>query len=331
MATLYQNWFVQHVIGADKPDFKLLKDAGYRGVTFMPQEVRAAQFIAEAKYHGLIAGIWTVDPLSTDSGMSGDPQGYADDVIEATKELDAGRIVVGGRGISCTPQIVQLNIEYTGKGYPTWRPSTSVKAWHRMVLYGWEWQTWADGTTGTTKPSPGPFGESGSIMHDGGVTWHSLTPASFDGWDWNELMVARLRRSVPDGGLPTRPMVVQPMGRQADFNYGAYLKVRTTSTGTKTPPIRISPQCYDGSMVPISPATCVDEIVSNGYVASHYPDVGTVPRSYIHPTLAAHESAWNTGHMASGPRGYTIFRADYMDAADLKPKVSNPYAPYMVA
>jgi len=318
MATTYQRWCVQHVLGAAKPDFKALKLAGYGAVTFMPQDSRAGQFISEAKFHGLIAGIWTVDPGSSDSGMRGDPEGYADDVISAVHSLDNR---TGYQGIPCDPQLLQLNIEFAGKGYPNWRANTDVKAWHRCTESGWEWQTFQDGKSGSTKPSfAGPAGSpivQGGTVVDGTVVWHALGRAQFDGWNWNERMVKHLRRRVSDGGVPTRPAVVQPMGRQADFNYGAYLKSRSNAGGIQlTEPIRVSPQCYDGSMVPIDPRVCVDEIVANGYVASHYPEVGGVRRAFIHPSLAPAHSDWYVPRLYGG-RGYTLFRSDYMDANDL--------------
>jgi hypothetical protein len=322
-ATLYQRWGVQHVAGANKPDYVKLLNAGYRTVTFQPEEPRAHGFMQDAHAHGMTTGWWFEDPSSHDTVMRGGPEDFADDVAQIVRAGDAARDTSGRW--SAHADVCYLDIEFTGKGYPTWRASTDVKAWHRWEIDGHEWQLWADGTTDAVKPTFTPG--VGATVKDGSALWHYLGSAAYRGWDWNECMMARLRRKVADGGLPTRPMIVQPMGRQGDFNYGAYLKPRLYNTGLGgvplySPPARISPQCYDGNMSPYSVATCITEIEINGFVQSHYGF--SVPRAYIHPSLSpGHAADYSLEEL--GPRGYTLFRDDYMTASDL-----TAYAPYML-
>jgi hypothetical protein len=320
VSTIYQPFGVQHVNGTNKPDFDALYRAGFRAVYYRPEDPRSGEFISQSKAAGfLVSGLWFADPSSSDSvahGIRGDAAGFADDVTRIVRGLDA---LTGSNGRSCSPQVVQLNIEFTGKGYPTWRPNTDVKAWQRCVANGDEWQTWSDGTTGSTRPNFAGTGFPNVVgvgVWDGTVYWHNLNPAAYNGWDWNETVMARLRRSVPEGGMPIRPLVVQPMCHQGDFNYGAYLKTREYAPGKFSPPARVSPQCYSGDMSPVDPGPAIEEIVSNPYVTSHYPGV-VVPRSYVHPSLAsARSDFYMPGLKTLGLRGYTIFRADNMNAAD---------------
>jgi hypothetical protein len=305
-------------------------------VTFRPEDPRTPKFIADAKSRGLKAGLWFADPSSADSvayGIKGDAVGFADDVVRITKDLDTRKFTINGKEISASPQLVQLNIEFTGKGYPTWKANTKVKAWHRWTANGFEWQTFTDGTTGATRPAFQGDGVTpiftGMTVKDNDIIWHCLGQANFNGWDWNETVAARLRRKVSDGGIPTRPLVVQPMGNQGDFNYGAYYTQRQYSVINGVPQLspraRISPQCYDGNNNPMDPEYCINVIADNGYVLSHYGE--TINKAYIHPTLFANNSAYYLPKMQNipGARGYSIFRMDYMGDSDY-----TAYASYML-
>lgn len=315
-ATLYQKMGVEHVAGTNALDLDRLFASKYRVVTFQPQDSRSKQFIVNCKRRSepMIGGLWFDDPQSHGSLLRGDPEGCAEDIVTIVRAHDLYREHREDK-ITGSPQIIILDIEFTGKGYPTWKANTNVKAWHRWTIEGWEWQTWGDGKTGVTKPS---F-LIGDTVKDGSIEWHRLGKATFDGWDWNEKFMTCMREKVIDGGLPTRPMIVQPMGHQADFNYGAYFKRRKYGTYNGkdqfSPQCRISPQCYDGSMVPADPVACVNEIVGNGYVKSHYGF--NIPTEYIHPTLAPCNFPYYKSALETlGKRGYTIFRADYMNGSD---------------
>jgi hypothetical protein len=286
-ATVFQKFHVDHNPAADVPlNYEKLKQGGFEAVNFRPEDkaegykqgvetvaARIDDLRKQKTFRGtpFAGNVWYADPASTDSQAAGipvDAEGWAAHIIGFVRKLTEK---------GCRPEVLKLNIEFTGKGFPPRQANTFYKAWSVVQVDGWQWQTRTDGTTSSGFKNF-PKATVGATVPDGTLTWNVMLGKGLpvrsdpDAWGWNERVA-----ELVFNGLPAQPIEVQPMSRQADFNLGAWM-----SRGA-----RCSPQCY-GSQPYLANTTLETEIqavVGNPYVKGYY---GFTPdRRRVHPTIGA--------------------------------------------
>lgn len=314
--TPFQKLAVDHVSihnDAMPLDYPALKKGGFEAVYFRPEEGTelVSQRIEYAQTRGTWRGtkfdgnLWFADPGSADSlaaGFPSEPTAWARKVVSFVKTL---------RSLGFGPKVLKLNVEFTGKGYPPWKPDTIVKPWMKVYASGADgvrrlYFTPNGGTTGTNRPK---FGLG--IVNDNLVTWQLERPegqeyADADGWGWNSIAAPVIR-----AGLPDQLIMTQPLGGQSDFNRGAWYKEGA----------RESPQCYGDQPYKDlrDPGAEIDLCASDPYAKAWHGL--TIDRRLIHPTIGAYgQGSYYVPCLkaarAKGMFGFCLYRHDALTPSD---------------
>jgi hypothetical protein len=286
--TLFQKFCVAYNYEAGVPlDYSLLKEGGYEAIAFRPEEgedlvSQRMDFCRKQmtwREQPFDANIWFADPLSDGSIKAGIP----------TPAAPWARWVVSFvKSLPVPPKVLALDVEFSAKGYPAWKPGTIYKKWDHVFasaidpmdqrVKNFLFVTTTGGTSGWVTPKWVPKG----TVTDKDVLWQidSTEPQPYQyamGWSFNEIAA-----NLIFAGLPGQNIEIWPMSNQADFNYGAWMK-----RGARCCPQTFGSQPYL-SLRPLEDE--IENVVNNHYIREYY---GFTPdRRRIHPTIGAFGQGW---------------------------------------
>src|SRR5215831_12026393 len=179
--TAFQKFYVDYNQTAQVPlDYTQMATGGYEAVSFRPEEgidlvsQRMDYCLKQKTWRGLPfdAGVWFCDPASVDSiaaKIPTAPQAWGNYIVQFVKDLTR---------MGYPPKVLCLNIEFTGKGYPPWKPNTTYKPWTHVYasaidpldqrVKNFLYVTSGGGVSGSATPK----WQTSTPVKDGNVTWN---------------------------------------------------------------------------------------------------------------------------------------------------------------